>query len=54
MTPTQVADFHDAYQHFAGFDWAKDEHDVVLVDRHGQVLEQFQFDDSAQGWSTLR
>ena len=54
MTPTQVADFHATYQHFAGFDWAKDAHDVVLVDRHGQVLEQFQFEDSAQGWSSLR
>mgnify|MGYP001179486201 CR=1 FL=1 len=54
MTPSQVAEFHAAFQHFAGFDWAKDEHDVVLVDRHGQVLEQFQFEDSAQGWSTLR
>jgi len=54
MTPTQVADFHATYQHFAGFDWAKDEHDVVLVDHRGQVLEQFQFEDSAAGWSTLR
>jgi transposase len=54
MTPTQVAEFHATYQHFVGFDWAKDQHDVVVVDHRGQVVEQFQFEDSAQGWSSLR
>ncbi len=32
---------------FVGFDWASDHHDVVLVDRHGKVVEEFRFDDTA-------
>ena len=36
--------------YFAGFDWAKDHHDVVIVDRHGQVVNQFTFPHSAEGW----
>lgn len=39
---------------FAGFDWASDHHDVVVVDRHGQVVEDFGFEESAEGWSQLR
>ena len=37
---------------FAGFDWASDHHDVV-VDQHGKVVEEFRFDDSADGWQLL-
>lgn len=40
--------------HFAGFDWASDHHDVVVVDRMGQIVENFRFDDSAEGWSSFR
>ncbi len=36
--------------HFAGFDWAKDHHDVVVVDAQGQIVDQFTFPHSAQGW----
>lgn len=36
--------------HFAGFDWAKDHHDVVIVDRQGQVVAQLTFPHSAEGW----
>jgi transposase len=36
--------------HFAGFDWARDHHDFVLVDKQGVIVEQFRFDDSAEGW----
>jgi hypothetical protein len=36
--------------HFAGFDWAKDHHDVVVVDRQGQIVDQFTFPHSAPGW----
>ena len=38
---------------FVGFDWASDHHDVVLVDRHGKVVEEFRFDDTAEGWQLL-
>ena len=38
---------------FVGFDWASDHHDVVLVDQHGKVEEEFRFDDTAEGWRLL-
>jgi transposase len=36
--------------HVAGFDWAKDHHDVVIVDRQGQVVARYTFAHSAEGW----
>ena len=36
--------------HFAGLDWATDHHDVLIVDRAGQILEQFRFNHDASGW----
>jgi transposase len=36
--------------HYAGFDWAKDHHDVVIVDVEGRLVADFQFDHSAEGW----
>ena len=38
---------------FLGFDWASDHHDVVLVDQHGKIVEDFRFDDTAEGWQVL-
>ena len=35
---------------FVGFDWASDHHDVVVVDRAGAIVEDFRFDDTAEGW----
>jgi len=40
--------------HFAGFDWASEKHDVVVVDRQGGVVLALEFGDTAEGWSTLR
>jgi transposase len=40
--------------HFAGLDWAKDHHDVVIVDRAGQIVAQFTFPHSAEGWQRWR
>jgi len=40
-------------QHFAGFDWATDKHDLAVVDRDGKIVLQFQFQDSAEGWAQL-
>jgi transposase len=39
-----------ALKHFAGFDWAKDHHCVVVVDAHGEVVTLFEFQHSAEGW----
>jgi len=38
---------------FVGFDWAHDHHDVVVVDLHGKIVEDFRFDDTADGWQRL-
>ena len=40
--------------HFAGFDWAMDKHDVVVVNRAGQVVLTLTFPDTAEGWARLR
>ena len=40
--------------HFVGFDWAEQKHDVVVVDRGGQVVLRLTFDDTAEGWTLLR
>lgn len=44
----------DAIQCFIGFDWASDHHDVVVVDRAGRIVEEFRFDDTAEGWALFQ
>ncbi|MDB5320699.1 MAG: transposase [Phycisphaerales bacterium] len=39
--------------HFAGFDWAGDHHDLVVVDGRGAIVLQLRFDDTADGWGAL-
>ncbi|MBI1826024.1 MAG: IS110 family transposase [Planctomycetes bacterium] len=38
---------------FAGFDWAYDHHDVVVEDQQGTVVDEFRFDETADGWKLL-
>jgi len=40
--------------HFAGFDWAKGHHDVVIVDKGGSIVAEFQFTHDAPGWEQFR
>ena len=40
----------DQITHYVGFDWAKDHHDVVIVDRQGEIVADFQFVHSLAGW----
>ena len=40
--------------HYAGFDWAGDHHDVVIVDSVGIVVARFRFEHSAEGWEQFR
>jgi transposase len=40
--------------HFAGFDWATEKHNVCVVDRDGQIVLQLEFPDTAEGWAQLR
>jgi transposase len=35
---------------FAGFDWASNHHDMVIVDREGRIVEDFRIEESAEGW----
>jgi transposase len=41
-------------KHYAGLDWAKGHHDVVIVDRDGTIVAEFGFEHSAQGWEKFR
>lgn len=36
--------------HYAGFDWAHDHHNVVIVDQLGQIVADFVIKHSAAGW----
>lgn len=40
-----------AHHYFAGLDWAKDHHDVVVVDRLGAIAAEFRFAHTAEGWA---
>jgi transposase len=41
---------HEELTHYAGFDWAKDHHDVIIVDAKGKIVADFQIAHSAAGW----
>jgi transposase len=41
-------------EHFAGFDWASEKHDVAVVDHAGTLVLQLRFADTAEGWAQLR
>jgi transposase len=40
--------------HYGGFDWAKDNHHLAVVDPAGRVLLELTFDNTAEGWAQLR
>jgi transposase len=40
--------------HYAGFDWGKNQHQIAMVDRAGQLVLELRFDDTAAGWAELR
>src|SRR5580698_381987 len=39
--------------HYAGFDWAMDKHDVVVVDKAGQIILRMCLENTAEGWAAL-
>jgi transposase len=39
--------------HYAGFDWAKDHHAVVIVSIEGHLVADFEFDHSLEGWKSF-
>jgi transposase len=40
--------------HFAGFDWAKDHHDVLVLDNTGKIAAEFRFNHTASGWTVCQ
>ena len=40
--------------HYAGFDWARDHHAVVIVDAQGKIVADFEFAHSLEGWKSFR
>ena len=40
--------------HFAGFDWARSEHQLVVVDPRGAIVLSLRFADDAAGWAQFR
>ncbi len=39
--------------HYAGFDWARDHHVVVIVNQQGQIVADFEFEHSVEGWKSF-
>lgn len=39
---------------FAALDWARAHHDVVIIDRFGQIKETRRFEHTADGWRSFR
>ena len=39
--------------HYAGFDWAKDHHAVVVVNSEGRIVADFEFEHSLEGWKSF-
>lgn len=41
---------HAELTHFAGFDWAGDHHDIIIVDAAGTLVADFRIEHTAAGW----
>ena len=46
--------FLEQFRLFVGFDWAKNNHDIVAVDSQGTIVLELSFPDTAEGWAHLR
>jgi hypothetical protein len=44
----------DRFTHFGGLDWAQSEHQLVVVDPHGQIVLSLRFTNDAEGWALFR
>lgn len=41
-------------QHFGALDWARDHHDIAIVDAKGSIVLQLRFEQTPEGWLNLR
>jgi len=39
--------------HYVGFDWARDHHAVVIVNAQGEIVADFEFPHSLEGWKSF-
>jgi transposase len=46
--------FAERFQRFLGFDWARQDHDVVVVNAAGRIVLELTIPDTADGWARLR
>jgi len=42
------------FTHFAGVDWAKDHHDVTIIDAAGKIVDEITIEHTAEGWLKFR
>jgi len=49
---SKVGDW-EARKYFMGFDWAKDHHEVLVLNREGQTVLDLQIKHTAEGWNVL-
>jgi transposase len=45
---------HEELTHFAGFDWAKDHHDIIIIDAKGRIAADFRIEHTPAGWKLWR
>ncbi|MCX6849491.1 MAG: IS110 family transposase [Verrucomicrobia bacterium] len=50
MTAQPPPQAHADLTHFAGFDWSRDHHDVIVVDAQGRIVADFRIEHTASGW----
>lgn len=41
-------------EHYAALDWAREHHDIVVVDRTGAIADDFRIAHTREGWDELR
>lgn len=44
----------ESHTYFMGFDWAKDHHEIVVVNRDSRVVLEMEIEHNAGGWHRLR
>ena len=52
--PSVDTDCFQQLTHYMGFDWAKQHHQVAVVDGSGKIVLELCFEDTADGWAELR
>ena len=45
---------HQELTHYAGFDWASEHHDIIIVDPRGQIVADFRIEHTPAGWRQWR